>query len=232
MKYITWIVAAFLPLLARAEEPHAAEQNAPAIACEFETIIEQGDASEPKKRVWRLWRSEAEVETQEVGDKDGEAWNRNARGEITYYRVFHPERRAIEYQPTDLTIAKSTPEWDRLRSVISPEFIAKNLKRIGEEKVLDRTAIRYEGDVSGSKFEVLWLDAEQVPALVRETRDKHVSTIKLTSIQLLDHSPWPFGLKNDYEIIEFADLGDKESDPTLQQMLKRGGHGPAHDHRH
>lgn len=204
----------------------------PAVACQFVTSIDDGNESDPTKREWRLWRSETEVETQEVGDKDGEVWIRNPQGQITYFRVFHPERRAIEYQPVDLSMAKSAPQWDRLQSVISPDFLTSNLKRTGEEKVLDRTATRYEGEVDGSRFEVLWLDTEQLPALVRETREKHVSTITLTELHPLQESPWPFGLRKDYEIIDYADLGDKESDPALRQMLQRGAPGSGHAHRH
>ena len=214
-----------------AQEPAATPQPLPSLACEFETVTARDKgASEPKTRVWRLWRADHAVETQELGNPDAEAWHRDPRGHVTYFRVFHPEKRAIEYKATDLAISHSTPDWERLASVVAPDFIARNLKQIGEERFLDRAAVRYEGKAGGSRFEVLWLPAQQIPALVRETRDGHVSTITLRSIHPLADSPWPFGLKDDYEIIDFADLGDKESDPTLRSMLKRSGHGGAHRH--
>ena len=225
------ILHAFLAAaLCLAEEAPAPRAPLPAIACEFETITEstRGEAP-PKNRAWRLWRSETGVETQELGNPDAEAWERNARGEVAYFRIFHPEKRAIEYKATDLSLAKSAPNWDRLTSVITPEFIARNLKRTGEDNVFERAAERYEGEVDGSRFEVLWLAAEQIPALVREIQGDRVTTITLKAIHPLAQSPWPFGLKNEYEIIDFADLGDKESDPTLQSMLRRTSHA-GHSH--
>ena len=232
MKHVYFHLTAsmLLATVCSAQEPGAPPQPLPPIACEFETVTAREDgASEPKTRAWRLWRADHAVETQELGNPDAEAWHRDPRGQVTYFRVFHPEKRAIEYKATDLSISHSTPNWERLASVVAPEFIAKNLKQIGEERVFDRAAIRYEGEAGGSKFEVVWLQAEQIPAFVRETRDGHVSTIKLRAIHPLAESPWPHGLKDEYEIIDFADLGDKESDPTLQAMLRRSGHA-GHQH--
>ena len=221
----------FLVTLCVGEEaPHSREALQP-IACEFETITENTrDELSLKKRAWRLWRADNTVETQELGSPDAEAWQRNPSGHVTYYRVFHPEKRAIEYKPIDLSIAHNAPDWDRLTSVIDPQLVAKGLKQTGEERFLGRAAVRYNGEANGSRFEVLWLTHEQIPAFVRETRDGgHVSTIELREIHSLVDSPWHFGNKDEYEIIDFADLGDKESDPVLQAMLRRGGHA-RHQH--
>ena len=232
MKHLYLLLPAgmLLATVCSAQEPAATPAPLPPIACEFETVTaRENGTAEAKTRAWRLWRAADAVETQELDSPDAEAWHRDPRGQVTYFRVFHPEKRAIEYKATDLSISHSTPNWERLASVVAPEFIAKNLKQTGEERVLERAAIRYEGESGGSKFEVVWLTAEQIPAFVRETRDGDVSTIRLRAIHPLPESPWPHGLKDAYEIIDFADLGDKESDPTLQAMLKRSGHA---GHRH
>jgi hypothetical protein len=205
-----------------AEDASPSPVALPSIACEFQTVIEKPN-TEPKSRTWRLWRSENEVETQEVGQSDAEAWERNPRGQITYYRVFHPEKRVIEYLPTDLAIKKNKPQWDRLCSIVSPDVLSQ-LKKTGEEEVLGRRAARYEGEHAGAQMIVLWLEAEQLPALVKETRGEHVSTVTLKELHDLDAAPWPHGLGKGYEVIDFADLGDKESDPVLKQILKRVGH--------
>lgn len=224
----------FASALCRAEEaPAPPLARLAAIACEFETITEQRRGeTPPKTRRWRLWRSETSIETQELGQPDAEAWEREPGGRVSYYRIFHPEKRAIEYKATDLSMSKNAPDWDRLASVVSAEFIAKRLRQTGEENFLDRPAVRYEGSADGSTFEVLWLPAEQIPAHVRETRADRISTITLKEIHPLTRSPWPSGLKQEYEIIDFADLGDKESDPILQTMLRRGDRAASHDHRH
>jgi hypothetical protein len=214
-----------------AEDANPVAPSLPAVACEFQTVIEEPN-TEPRSRTWRLWRSENEVETQEVGQSDAEAWERNPRGQITYYRVFHPEKRVIEYLPTDLAMKKNKPQWDRLCSIVSPEVLSQ-LTKAGEEQVLGRRAVRYEGDVAGARMIVLWLEAEQLPALLKETRGDHVSTITLKELHELGAAPWPHGLRKDYATIDFADLGDKESDPGLKEMLKRVGrsHGE-HGHIH
>ncbi|MHA3772478.1 hypothetical protein ACXR0O_13165 [Verrucomicrobiota bacterium sgz303538] len=173
------------------------------IACEFETTTTTGASDQGlRTRIWRLWRNSNEVEAREVGGKDSEVWERNARGKVTCYRVFHPEKRVIEYDSAALTPMRNQPEWDRISCIMSPQFINGMLKKTGSENVLNRQATRYEGENNGVRYELLWLEPERIPALLREAKGDKVVTTTLKAAYSLAQSPWPHGEWGAYQVLD------------------------------
>lgn len=180
---------------------------------------------------WYFTRQNEQVETAR-GDY-AEVWQRDERGELTLARVFHQDRKLIQYTPGELRTQGRQQDWSALNSIIDPRQLT-TLKRVGTVSVLGRPASRYAGKLGGERIEVLWLVKEALAAkLVRSGRDGSVS-LELKELRSSPDSRWPqasLARADRYAFLDGADLGDLEYDPFVQRVLEiDSGHG-AHAHR-
>lgn len=182
---------------------------------------------------WYFTRQNNQVETAR-GDY-AEVWQRDGRGEITLTRVFHRDRKLIQYTPGELRTQGRQQNWPALNSIIDPQQLAA-LKQVGTVSVLGRPASRYTGKLGGERIEVLWLAKEALAAkLVRSGRDGSVS-LELKELRPSPDSHWPqasLARADQYAFLDGADLGDMEYDPFVQRVLGvDSGHGSHTHHPH
>jgi hypothetical protein len=192
---------------------------APEVAAEFETTFSSESKSTQTRR-WRLFRDQQSVETSELGSPDGEEWILNADQSVTYRRLFHPERRAVEYSPRDLALSKIPAEWSRIAHVVSPKLLEK-LK--ASDQPNSPNTLRYEGEVDGQSIVVLWSTTLEIPTQVETKGPSGNTNVVLVQSHKLSDSPWLRLGKRDYHTIEFTDLGDSEQDPIIKRILLRMG---------
>lgn len=196
----------------------------PPIACRFEwRVIPAGGEEQEVRSEWFLWRRPSLIEIREKGGV-GEVWERGLDRRISYRRVFHEERRVIEYTPGDLRALRRAPDWARLSSLVDPDLLGRDLKRSGEEERLGRRAERYRGRLDGVEVELLWLPQERIPALIREIYPDRERQLRLIEMYPLEESPWPHGRFAEYRHTDYADIGDQEADPFLRKRLNEGSH--------
>lgn len=124
----------------------------------------------------------------------------------------------IEYTPGDLRALHRYPTWSHITSLIDPALLATHLRPRDTVEVLGQQARRYEGEVNGITLEVWWLEALQLPAFLREGVPDQVVTIHLREIHALHASPWSRSSISAYQHLDYADLGDKESDPFVRSL--------------
>lgn len=191
----------------------------PDIAAEFETSY-ASESEKTQSRRWRLFRDQQSVETSELGSPDGEEWILNADQSVTYRRLFHPERRAVEYSPRDLALSKTPAEWSRIAHVVSPKLL-EMLKSTHQPSAPD--ALRYEGEVNGQIITIVWSKTLELPELVETKGPSGHTKVVLVQHHKLSDSPWMRLGKRDYHTIEFTDLGDSEQDPIIKRILQRMG---------
>lgn len=219
------------PAEAQAPRTPATENELPALACRFET---QGrphtERARNQTRQWYLWRQPDLVEMRDVDGGNGQIWRRDTNGQVSYQRVFHTAKRVIEYYPGDLHALQSYPVWKKLTTLIEPTWLGSALSAKEDVTVLNRHARRYTGQADGQELEVLWLEHERIPARVHRTGKGYEEIVELKEIYSFAESPWPRNETAGYELIDYADLGDKESDPFVRTFLHGGG--VANDHVH
>lgn len=202
----------------------AMENDRPALACRFATQVKQHEAqARNTTHEWHLWRQADVVEIRDVDGKSGQIWRRDKDGQVSYQRVFHTARRVVEYYPSDLRALQSYPEWQKLTSVIDPALLGSALAAKEEVLVLNRPARRYTGTVEDQEFDILWLEQEHLPARVHRKSKGYEEIMELKEIHPLASSSWPRNETVGYESIDYADLGDKESDPFVRAFLHAGG---------
>lgn len=207
-----------------------ASAQLPAIAAEFSTTITESDHdTAQEEHVWRFWRGAHFIENLNLQDQSGENWSLSTDGTITYQRLFHSQQQLIDYLPGDLKAIGTEPNWQALGTLLSPAMVA-TLLADGQKQVLGRTAIHYHSTDPNQDLEVLWLEQEQLPALLKYNDHGHTFVTRLTALYPLAQSPWTYQRASSYRSTDFSDLGDKENDPfvkSIQHKIK-GAHNHAH----
>ncbi len=201
----------------------------PELACQFETVFESKVQNESSfKAVWRLWRATEEVESWQVGSKEGEVAGLDGAGGVHFRRVFHPERTEVFYSAMELKVLGKTRDWRQSYSLVAPEFLKEQLAPNGMEVLLDTTLEKYEGTVDGRHWVVLWSAREQLAYRLRVESERGVSTTTLLERYPLDKHPWERLRKRGYNSIDFADLGDSETNPVIRRIMNRLGISCSH----
>lgn len=234
---LTWLTLfLFMLLSACAQQPDKPLQiqaldQLPALAAEFETtVIETGHGGDQQQHYqWRFWRAADRVETHNLQDNSGEIWEKAADGSVTYQRVFHDQRQVIEYLPGDLKAIGAEPDWSGITTLLNQAMLA-SLAAEGREDILGRPGIHYTNNNPDSPLEIIWLEQEQLPAMIKRTEHGHTLITRMTALYPLAQSPWPYQRSDDYRYTDFADIGDKENDPFIKSILPKIKRGHSHAH--
>lgn len=218
-----------LSLLLCAVFPAGAENPAHEIACQFETVFESKVSGSPSfKSAWRLLRRDGSVESWQLGATEGEVFELDGAGGVQVRRFFHTERVEVFYSAMELKVLGRSQDWNQCYSLVSPVFLKEKLTPIGTEVLLGVTVQKYEGNVEERKWRVLWSEPEQLAYQVRVESERGVSTSTLTERHPLKAAPWETPRKPGYHSIDFADLGDSESNPRFRRVMNRLGISCSH----
>jgi hypothetical protein len=161
-----------------------------------------------------------------------EVWSRDARGELSHWKVFHQAKHSVHFTAGDLRTIEAEPSWEQLATLISPSERAK-LKAKGSRRTAHGPAILLEGLIDHQRARVLWNEPAGWPEEVAlGSGDKRKKYSLLSAEACSTRMCAPFDTSSVREI-EFADLGDMESDPFVRSFLATfAGHGHAHTHSH
>lgn len=179
---------------------------------------------------WYLWREADSIETANPVTGQNSIWQRSGNNDYNYRRVFHNDKRIVEYVPGEIKTRHAEPDWSKLASVVSPQLLTE-LKRGGSKVMFGQKAVRYSGTLGGQKIDLWWLDQAKLPALLEmRSAGQHM---KLTLKEMHGQSPasWPRADDvriADYSQLDAADFGDMESDPFVARVMAQDGHTHSH----
>lgn len=233
MKYAVLLLSLLLNA-AMASAETGADQNPttyqPLAAHYRETRIVAG---KKQSADWYFIRQERRIEMARAGY--AEVWRRDERGELTWQRVFPSDRKLIEYTPGQLRTENRLPDWRTLNTIINVQRLAE-LKPAGQATVFNRPARRFRGQWGNERIEVLWLQREAIPARITRTENRKTYTLDLSSLHIQPAPSWPradVDTIDTYELLDAADLGDREHDPFVARLLESDSQesaGVAHRH--
>lgn len=148
-----------------------------------------------------------------------ELWD--SRGE--YVRYFPNERRSVSYRKGDLLSLNMHFNFEQLNHLISPARIEGLQQRpTSKTNQLDSCITqRYSGEQSGQKLVVSWIDKLELPnsfVVSNANGSMQYQLLELTSFSNNEFS----ALISGYQDIDFADVGDNESDPFIAKMIHQG----------
>ena len=182
---------------------------------------------------WYLIRDARRIVIYDAASGQAKIWEKDARGEIEFSRVFAADRRVVEYAPGEVKARGPVPDWNALASIVAPSDLAK-LRKVGERKVLGRNATILAGKAAGTKVQVWWLPQEGLPAMLQQGQGSKAVRLVLRELRPQPASEWnwaePATLAA-YTRLDAADLGDMEYDPFVRKVLHLDGHNhEAHGH--
>jgi hypothetical protein len=234
MKHLSLGTGILLAGLLAGAAQAATGDHAPAftpVAARYQETRGDGDGHRHAAE-WVFIRNGAQVELGRGGYV--ELWERDAQGEISWQRIFHDARKLISYTPGELRTERRAPSWEALNSIIDERLLG-SLRPAGATRYLGRVATRYRGEVGGERIEVLWLDAERLPATVSRRDKVHSYQLRLRELRPAPAPGWPradMARAADYVFIDGSDLGDREYDPFVRRVLAmdeaHGAGGHAH----
>jgi hypothetical protein len=190
----------------------------------------RGDGHAPARPVdWYLNRQPLQVEIARATYV--EIWKKDDRGEVSWQRIFHDDRKRITYSPGDLRAESRALSWPTLNTVLDFEQVLANLHPVGKMTFLDRPATRYAGKIGNEEIDLIWLDEEKLPGRMLR-RGLHLEdSLVLQELRAEPAPDWPSSdpaRSSDYEEIDGADLGDREYDPFVRKVQAMDGHQHAH----
>lgn len=223
----------FLVMLSAQAFATPATPATPDISAEFVSTTCTNPCKTPQIRDWFFWRGQNRVEIRDASGALGELWTRDSKGRLSYIYLEPANKRGIEYNPTDLKIIGQQRNWDRLASLVSPQYLEK-LKPVGKTEVLGYQATIYEGKIKDSKTAVTWIPALALAARIAQTDADQTTISELKNIHIKNA---PLSATSEaelatYQLVDFADVGDNETSPGMM-WLKHATNAPGHEfHEH
>lgn len=196
-----------------------------------------GTRREPDKPAvsndWFFVRSSDRIETSQ---RDyAEIWERDDQEAVIWKRVFHGDRKVIEYTTGQLKAERRLKDWSALATILDPRALAA-LELRESTRVLEQPARRYQGRWGDEQVEVVWLTRQSIPAKIVRSNREGTYILELKDLRVLPDAAWPLVSEtrvSEYEIIDGADLGDREYDPFVRKVLAMDGGGQGgHSHAH
>jgi hypothetical protein len=221
--FITFSLPVFADTVSDSDQPLSE------VACRYEMKVTSFSTPKPKApftTAWFFWRKPNIIQTQDADGDHGEIWERTANGSIQYRKLYHIDKTAVEYMPTDMPANNMKFDWFKLSGMLSKEEL-NTLKLIKIKSVLGRNAELRKGNINGQALEVLWLPNENLPASIIRKDKKSRMELRLIDITPLSASAKkPVALEeiSDYRHIDAADFGDMENDPFVKKLMSAEGH--------
>jgi hypothetical protein len=205
----------------------------PKIAAEFITIHEseapehdREDQHHAESVTWRFWRDTHQITIERPQLSMGELWQRDGHA-VLHRKLYHHDRRAIEFQPDDLRMLQTTPSWQKLSLLLDTQVLSQ--LTASDITWSDGHPIReYQGKIAETEWHIVMRMDLALPVLIERHHEHGVERTELVRAYALGEAPWKPTPAEGYEVIDFADLGDKEYDPFVTRVLSQMGHDHSH----
>jgi hypothetical protein len=217
-------------------EPAARADNAPAVglvAATLPAICAEYRMTSTGRRdeTLTLLRSERLIEHRFAAQKRLELWERDARGQLGHAKVFPLDNRLVRYVPGDLRALGVAPSWHELATLVQADFKDKFQRKPGTERFAQEQAQLYERRADGERTRLFWLERLSLPLELERQKPGQRVSLKLVSVKPGNTDACAATPTRGLTELDFADLGDRESDPWVRRFIASFGQG-THRHEH
>lgn len=190
---------------------------------------EKGKAETEESVVrWHFFREQKRIDIDNVASYTGEAWLRDGKL-ILMRQFFHDDRKGVEYQNDDFTLLGMQPSWQRQALLVDPVEL-QQLRESGTEWRDGHPLRSYKGEIKGQSVEIDWRVDLNVPQRIARKKGDEQEITELQAVYPLAQSPWQYRKGDDYELINYADIGDMERDPFVIKVQSWLLGGDVHHH--
>lgn len=187
-----------------------------------------GQASSVTKKVKKtgvstlnIWRRNQQV-LHERSDSDiSDIWLKHSDDLLSLVRYFDRYERGIDYEPFDLR-RKTTGLWDTKWQIV-PEVYLKQMTKTGEAGQGCEKVEFYAYSTVKRHYLLTWSPAKRTPVSYLNLSGQQLMYWELirTTTDLKTVSD-AMDKREDFDVTDFADVGDNEDDPFLLKMIRLG----------
>ncbi|WP_051435661.1 hypothetical protein [Shewanella fidelis] len=182
--------------------------------------------SQGEQKRFTLLRNAEQVIYQH-NDVSFELWNK--QGE--YVRYFPKQQRSISYRKGDLLSLNMQFDYQQLSQLIAPKtlqqltLVSAQQATQQETGAIDLTCLQakhYRNEQhQHQQLQLTWLPELALPATMTMVQDGQQLKFQLVALTPLSSTQFAEHTAN-YRDMDFADVGDNESDPFIAQMIHQG----------
>ncbi|CAM3235666.1 hypothetical protein [Shewanella violacea] len=178
-------------------------------------VIFKGDDSSKLSHELQLTRYQDTVIYQR-SPQTFEAWRRSGE----YVRYFPMDKRSVSYRPGDLLSLNISYDLAQVFHLVSPEIRSK-LKQTDDIQHTCLTVESFSGKQAGQEVNLQWARSLELPYRLTIGESEQVLTYQLTQVKPVTPADFKT-LTTGFKDIDFADVGDNESDPFIAKMITQG----------
>lgn len=186
-------------------------------------------AQQRTMQTWTVWHDNRTIELREGNAPVSHAWERLPDGAVQHWDVYHTYKTAIHYTPEDTRLLDATQQIKLLPDIFDGNVL-KSLQLEAQVTYQGKPCQRYEGHIGARTYRIIWLTEPDIPALIEMKSPGVRERITLTATRTQDSAHSRIDWRNQYDDIEYADLGDNETHPLVRAMYHQAPHYvyPAH----
>lgn len=167
-----------------------------------------------RKEQINFWRLDKQVAYEYVNRNTTEVWNLVSNGQVRPVRYFDRKKRAIEYQPLDVNQGKGDRDWSTKFQIVNQNQLDK-MQLVSESKAGCENRRIY---ADGKGREVNWNSVLLIPNSIKITTNAYILEWSLLeTIENPAKIKSTFESRINFQMTDFADIGDNETDPFLTQ---------------
>ncbi len=169
-----------------------------------------------------LVRKGDDVIQQTEGEPVSMWWHKTRDNRLALTRLFDSEAHAIEYQPADIKNGKGLAEWEQKYQLL-PMAVLESMTKVavsGEGCARKET---YQQKTADDTLTVEWLPEQQLVSAYVYQKGSHTVHWTLRDTRFDRQAVEAiYAAKSVYQTVDYADIGDNESDPFIRKMIKLG----------
>ena len=169
-----------------------------------------------------LWRNGNQVAHQYTDTRITEVWERIKNTQLRMTRNFDEHKRGIEYEPNEIKMQHDNNAWQLKKQLLSQQLIDSMDLKSSTHKDCDILKT-YKKEDTRQQLQLQWLAAQQLVKRFSVESDKQHITWELESvIHDTQKVQQLFISRENYQMTDYSDIGDNESDPFLMKMINLG----------
>jgi len=168
-------------------------------------------------QVWHFHRDATQVAL--LKGAIDEVWHRDPRGQVSFERVFHDDRRAVDYSAGELATLGVSTDWAALSSLVDPQLL-RGLRVMSRRGTGPAERLVFAGRVAGEQYWIEWRPSLQLPQrMIRTERGGRRTELVLERQVTLAPVGWPVpgARSGDYLRLDAADFGDMEYEAVVRK---------------
>ncbi|GGO78900.1 hypothetical protein GCM10011348_11860 [Marinobacterium nitratireducens] len=195
-------------------------EQADNLTANYQVTRQSADGSQQSYSM-TLWRQGEQVAHQYPERGITQVWGQAANGSLHLGQHFDEYQKGIEYQPLDINRGRGEKDWSLRYQLVSDQLKAR-MERVDEKGNGCEATRQYRLD-DERQLTLSWREGPRLLESFEIRSQAGTTTWTLTSVDTDQTRVAQFFDRHaNYQLTDYADIGDNESDPFIRQMIHLG----------